>query len=60
MSSLSAAAVACVSGYGCGLPLSRLYARFFHGDLTIMSMPNHGLDAFLYLPKLSDEQLFLD
>ncbi|MCJ1297165.1 hypothetical protein MMC34_008734 [Xylographa carneopallida] len=50
----------CPPGWGYGLPLSRLYARFFGGNLSVMSMPNHGLDAFLYLPNLGDTQLFLD
>jgi pyruvate dehydrogenase kinase 2/3/4 len=49
-----------MAGWGYGLPLSRLYARFFGGDLQVMSMPNYGVDCFLYLPKIGNEQLFLD
>jgi STE24 endopeptidase len=37
-----------------GLPLSRLYARYFGGDLNLMSMEGHGTDAFLHLPRLGN------
>ena len=37
------------SGEGVGLPLSRLYARFFGGDLLLTSLPGVGTDAFVYL-----------
>jgi [3-methyl-2-oxobutanoate dehydrogenase (acetyl-transferring)] kinase len=41
-----------MAGLGFGLPLSRLYARYFGGDLRIVSMPSYGVDAFLYLKGL--------
>ncbi|MCP9258354.1 [Pyruvate dehydrogenase [lipoamide]] kinase, mitochondrial [Dirofilaria immitis] len=40
---------AALAGYGYGLPLSRLYARYFRGDLIIISMEGHGTDAYLYI-----------
>jgi pyruvate dehydrogenase kinase 2/3/4 len=39
-------------GLGYGLPLSRLYARYFGGDIQIQSMDGHGTDAFVYLKTL--------
>ena len=29
---------ASLSGYGCGLPLARLYANYFGGDIDLKSM----------------------
>ena len=37
---------------GFGLPLARIYARYFGGELTIKSMEGYGVDAYLYLPVL--------
>jgi pyruvate dehydrogenase kinase 2/3/4 len=37
---------------GFGLPLARIYARYFGGELTLLSMEGHGVDAYLYLPRL--------
>jgi pyruvate dehydrogenase kinase 2/3/4 len=45
-----------IAGFGFGLPLSRLYARYFGGDLSIMSMDGWGTDAYLHLSKLGDQQ----
>jgi len=43
-----------VSGFGFGLPMSRVYARYFGGDLSIMPMENYGTDIFLYINKLGN------
>ena len=45
-----------LAGYGFGLPLSRLYARYFGGDLQILSMEGYGTDAYLHLNRLGNVQ----
>ena len=43
-----------LAGLGYGLPISRLYARYFGGDLDIKSMEGYGTDAFVHLSRLGD------
>ena len=43
-----------LAGLGYGLPIARNYARYFGGDLTIMSMEGYGTDGYIYLPRLSN------
>ena len=42
-----------LAGLGYGLPIARNYARYFGGDLHIMSMEGYGTDNFIYLPRIS-------
>lgn len=47
---------AVLAGYGYGLPVSRLYARYFGGDLQLISMEGHGVDSYLHLNRLGNVQ----
>lgn len=38
-----------LSGYGLGLPLARLYAQYLGGSCQLVSMPDYGVDAYLFL-----------
>ena len=39
-----------IAGLGHGLSVSRIYARYFGGDLRLESLQGYGTDAYLYLP----------
>lgn len=41
-----------MGGYGVGLPLSRLYARYFGGDLEIHHMYGHGCTVAIHMSRL--------
>jgi pyruvate dehydrogenase kinase 2/3/4 len=40
-----------LAGYGYGLPMSRIHARIFGGDILIHSTEGYGTDAYLFLKK---------
>jgi len=49
-----------LAGYGYGLPISRLYAKYFNGDLWLNTVDGHGTDAMVSLkvfPKDASELL---
>lgn len=45
-----------LAGYGVGLPISRLYARYLGGSLDLISLPGYGTHAYLFLPRISANQ----
>jgi len=42
-----------LAGFGYGLPMSRLYARYFGGDLKVQSVEGYGMDSVVYLKLLA-------
>lgn len=45
-----------LAGLGCGLPLSRLYARYLGGSVELQSMPRYGTDVYVYLNRLGESE----
>jgi len=43
-----------MAGYGFGLPLSRVYARYFGGDIHVQSMHGYGTDVYLNINHLGN------
>ncbi|KAJ3123483.1 hypothetical protein HK098_001871 [Nowakowskiella sp. JEL0407] len=42
-----------MAGLGFGLPMSRIYARYFGGSLELVSIAGHGCDVFVQLPNIT-------
>ena len=45
-----------LAGLGYGLPISKSYARYFGGDVSIESMEGYGSDAYVHLRRLGDSR----
>lgn len=45
-----------IAGYGFGLPLSRVYAQYFGGDIIMQSMHGYGSDVYLNVNHLGQAQ----
>jgi len=46
-----------LAGWGVGLPLSRLHARYLGGRLEVTSFPGFGTDAYVLLPRIEGDQV---
>ncbi|TPX37230.1 hypothetical protein SmJEL517_g00856 [Synchytrium microbalum] len=42
-----------MAGLGFGLPMSRIYAKYFGGTLDIKVVEAHGCDTFMRVPNIS-------
>eukprot|EP00438_Fugacium_kawagutii_P026569 Skav212400 [mRNA] locus=scaffold469:65523:81238:- [translate_table: standard] len=42
-----------LSGYGVGLPVSRLHARYLGGQLKLTTYPGFGTDVYVRLPRIT-------
>jgi signal transduction histidine kinase len=42
-----------MAGLGFGLPMSRIYSKYFGGSLEIKSVPGQGTDVFLKIPNMA-------
>ncbi|KAK9469684.1 branched-chain alpha-ketoacid dehydrogenase kinase [Lipomyces arxii] len=45
---------------GMGLPMSKIYAEFWGGSISIKSIEGYGCDVFLHLSKLGNENSFVE
>ncbi|KAF9172477.1 hypothetical protein BGX21_006623 [Mortierella sp. AD011] len=43
-----------IAGLGFGLPLTRIYARYFGGDMQLVSLQGYGCDVFLKLKQIDE------
>ncbi|KAI9320145.1 branched-chain alpha-ketoacid dehydrogenase [Dichotomocladium elegans] len=49
-----------LAGLGFGLPLARMYARYFGGSFTLVSMNGYGCDVFLKLKHIDKSMAELE
>ncbi|KAJ1966398.1 [Pyruvate dehydrogenase (acetyl-transferring)] kinase 2, mitochondrial [Dipsacomyces acuminosporus] len=40
--------------FGFGLPMSRVYAKYWGGNVNLHSLPGYGVDAYVQLPRLGN------
>ncbi|KAI8600417.1 mitochondrial branched-chain alpha-ketoacid dehydrogenase kinase-domain-containing protein, partial [Dissophora ornata] len=43
-----------IAGLGFGLPLTRIYAQYFGGDMHLISLQGYGCDVFLKLKQIDE------
>merc|ERR1711971_803293 len=49
-----------LAGFGLGLPLARLYARYLGGSLSLVSLPDYGVDTYIFLPRIDVTEVLKD
>lgn len=45
-----------LSGYGVGMPLSRLYSRYLGGDIQVSQVRGHGTEVSIFLSRDGDSE----
>ncbi|KAI8326346.1 alpha-ketoacid dehydrogenase kinase, partial [Martensiomyces pterosporus] len=40
--------------FGFGLPMSRVYAKYWGGNVNVHSLPGYGVDSYVQLPRLGN------
>ena len=45
-----------LSGYGCGLPISKVYAKLMGGNISMETIQGYGTEVFIRLPYLSSSE----
>ncbi|KAI8070025.1 branched-chain alpha-ketoacid dehydrogenase [Gongronella butleri] len=45
---------------GMGLPMSKVYAEYWGGDISVMTLNGYGTDAYVRIPKQGDQLEHLD
>lgn len=48
-----------MAGLGFGLPLSRLHARYFGGNIEVVNVQGYGVDVYLNLKLFEDPDLVM-
>ena len=48
-----------LSGYGVGIPLAKVYAKFFGGDLIIIPYEGIGTDVFIYINRIHSYEQYI-
>ncbi|KAJ2844222.1 [Pyruvate dehydrogenase (acetyl-transferring)] kinase 2, mitochondrial, partial [Coemansia brasiliensis] len=43
-----------LTAFGFGLPMSRVYAKYWGGNVTVHSLPGYGVDAYVQMPRLGN------
>jgi len=46
-----------INGFGHGLGMSRIYCRFFGGDLILIPFKNYGCDTYIYLKDMKNNDI---
>lgn len=44
-----------MAGFGYGLPIAKVYARYFGGTIDLKSAHGHGADTYIYLPFINPD-----